>query len=804
MATPRLGRLAPEDQLRQVDDEGRQIAGPETPAIPSAESAAPADAVGGPAAPPEVELASAGLDRPMASPPPESQDALTSEELTPEEIDRIPDLLPLIDQAIAPDADPEPADSILNLEDKALISLFEARITAAQSFRQPYEDKWMDAWKAYHQVLDGDQAKWKSKVFVPMVTQQVEAALPAFVAAIFDSGPIWVVAPTKPEREQQAKALTKVLDWYMREKTPAARRLRDWLWSSTLFGTGFLRVRWKYEEGTKRAMAPTYLGDKESGQQIFLANRKEVTPGSVLFNHPVLENVDLWNSFPAPHTKDDDSWPWFIEYLESTMGGVDAAAESGEMGDEAPERVAKWKVGNPDQESGTDGVFGVIARKAEAFHQVGLSDSADQAGLYADPSDRKNNQVRLYRMSTPDADVYFSSDGTMVLGKARNPYFFREIPIVAHHFIRIPGRIFGRGIYDVVGDLQRQVNFNYNKGNDAVQLALNSPIAVRRGGNALIDGQVLWQPGVIVPCRDPSTDIVPLKMTNPIGDVFALEQHLMVHADRATGVNDISRGESPSGANTATEFAGLQSQVRLRLSQHVREIRTSMGRIGRLVLMMTQQFVDQPLAIRIAGSAGLDWVHVSPDDVTGEYDVIPSANSTRSNPTLMRTDTVALLPHMLSHPEIVRQDKVWKHIFNVFEFPTPEEMVLPPPPPPRDPRVEEIALAQGSDVDPSPDENFDEHMRVHAMAEMAEQASPNPNPLAYAARKKHMEKTIMLQSQVLMAQMGAAAAAPAGGGAGPGGTEARREATSLGKGQGSDGPPGASPGPSAPGRPGAK
>ena len=796
----RLSRLSDEDQLRQVDDQGREVAGPAT--TPPTGSAAPSGA--SPAAPPAggpPDMAAA--PPPMSVPAPPTDDEVASQEATPEELSMIEQALPLVAEALEDDEDPEDADSILKLEDKDILDLFEARISAAQAYRQPYEEKWMTAWKFYHQVLEGDQAKWKSKVFVPIVVQQVEAALPALVAAIFDSGPVWEVAPTKPEREQQAKALTKLLDWYMREKTPAARRLRDWLWSAVLFGTGFLRVRWKCEEGTKREMVGAYLGDKQTGNQAFLGNRKRVTPASTTANHPVLENIDLWNFFPAPHTKDDDAWPWTIDYLETTVGQVIRSAKFGDMGPDAEGRVKTWLDGKPEQQASQDSIFGVIARRTQAFHEVGLSAPQDQSGLYATDHDRKNAPVYLYRMSTPEADIYLSQDGTTVLGKCPNPYFFREVPIVAHHFIRVPGCIFGRGIADVIGDLQNQVNFNYNKGNDAVQLALNSPIAVRRGGNALIEGQVAWQPGVLIPCRDPATDIVPLKVPNPMGEVFRLEDHLTMHADRATGVNDIVRGQSPEGANTATEFAGLQSQVRMRLSQHVREIRVSMGRVGRLVLMMVQQFVDQPMAIRVLGAAGLDWVHVTADDVTGEFDVIPSANSTRSNPSLMRGDVVALMPHVLLHPETVDQAKWWKHTLRVFEVPDAETMVHPPPPPPRDPVVEELALSLGAEVHPSPDENFMEHLQVHAQAEMMEQGNPNPNPLAYAARKKHMEETLLMQQQVMAAHAGSVL-----GGAAPqqgtpeGGSEARKGAQKLGAAQGSNGSGGKAPGPNgAPGRP---
>lgn len=810
---PRLSRLAPEDQPREFGiDGGENFKTPPLPGVNAATPPAPpvgeqdADPLAPPGYPGEMaepgEPAEAGESMfPEAeAPTPEiDQDALMSQDVTDDEADQMIRLERALSEVLKDDEDPIPDGSVLTLPDADLLKLFEARLSKAVAFRAPFERRWLQGWLNYNQILSGEGAAWKSKVFLPLVFQQVTAALPPMVAAVYDSGPVWDARPTKSEHMPRARAVTGLLDWYMRDKIPSARRIRDLLWYSTLFGTGFMRVGWKRTIGTKRSFQPVHQqGDIPGTKGDFLATRMKVDQNQVLESVPSMEVIDIWDAFPAPHTKDDDYYPYFIEAVDLTNEELTAWSKSDFLGDDGEKRVKEWLESKPEEDFGASNGFLTATSKSEAWRQVGMAaQNAPSLGGDED-GDRTKTQVRVFVMWTNDEVIVASGDGTKILGKAQNPYWFHKVPIIAHHFERIPGCIYGRGIADIIEGLQAQANFNYNKGNDAVQLALNAPIAVRQAGNALVQGQVAWQPGAIIPCRDPGTDIKPLVVPDPMNAVFRLEDHLMLHADRSTGINDISRGMSPDGANTATEFAGLQSQVRIRLSQHVREIRTTLGRIGSMLLRLTQQFVTQDTVIRVTGKQGLDYVTVTPEDVIQEYDLVPSANSVRSNPGLLRSDVVALMEPMMTSP-MVNQSAWLKHVLRVFEVPEPEEMIQDPPPPPRDPRVEERVLTLGIDVSPSPDEDFEQHMLFHTMAlQQTDQNSP-----AYAARRKHIEQTLALQSEVMAAQMGGMGMGPAGqpGSAMPspgGGSEARRGATMLGNAAGSVGPGGKSPGPAAP------
>lgn len=792
---PRLSMLSEEDQPQEFGPDGERMV-----SAPKMDVGAQPGAEQGGAMPPQMGASPDDIEL--------DDELLMDDPLTESEKVGLPEEAAAMEALLADDEEERPA--FLDEPDGEILRLFENRLSSAARAKQEQERTWLSAWKQYRLRLEGDAAAWKSKVFLPMVYQHVTTALPPMVAAIFDSGPVWEVLARKRQHEPRAKAVSALLDMYMRHKTPAARRLRDLLWYSTLFGTGFGWVTWRLKAGKVRRQVPVYLPaeDNPAAPGRYLGNRLKVEEGYVV-DEPAIEVIDLYDAYPCPFIEPDDSLPWFIRRREAQRRDVEAYDAEGYFGEGDDSRAEEWLDENPEDDMQEGSTFAMVKTRAELFRSIGLTPPQDMAIIGTDDQDREHNTVSWFELWTDEWVVMVSVDGKRLLGKRPNPYWFKKIPLVIHHFERVPGHVWGIGIGEVISGLQKQVNFNYNKANDAIQLALNSPIAVRRSGNGLVEGQTAWQPGAIIPCRDPSSDIVPLKVPDPMNAVFRLEDHLSAHADKTTGFNDVARGMSPEGANTATEFAGLQSQTRIRLSQHVREIRTTLGILVRFLVRLMQQFVTEDTVVRVLGDKGLDYATVSPRDIVLDFDYVPSANAVRSNPAMLRTDIAALLPIAIGNP-MVKQDKLLRNAFRAFEFPNADEMIQEPPPPPRDPMAEEVALATGSPVMPSAAENFQQHLMVHerALQEiMARQENGEAvDPLVLQAHREHIDATYALLSEALMA---GAAGAFAGPQATPdpalgGGSESRRGATALGRAQGSFGGPNG-PGPAAaPGRPGRK
>jgi hypothetical protein len=88
---------------------------------------------------------------------------------SPEEVQGITGLVDDLAEKLRPDPIPIPADSLILQEDEEILRVFENYLHRASTFRQPFEDGWMEDWTSYFQKVEGDGAKWRSKIAIPLV-----------------------------------------------------------------------------------------------------------------------------------------------------------------------------------------------------------------------------------------------------------------------------------------------------------------------------------------------------------------------------------------------------------------------------------------------------------------------------------------------------------------------------------------------------------------------------------------------------------------------------------------------------------
>lgn len=713
----------------------------------------------------------------------------------------------LVDDLLEDDTLPMPP--ALERPDDDIVYDFEARLIEASEFREPFEARWLKAWRDYNQRLSGDEARWNSKLFMPYLYALVSTAIPAAVAAAFDAGTISQVGPQRPDDERRAATVEALLDWYMKVKIPARRVLRDFLWYAYLYGTSAVRVRWRFERKQKLVPTPTYRPgpiDPDTGEEMrgeFVGVRRALKTVTV-HDEPELTCVDLWNIFLCPWTRHGETQPpYVIEYVESTRAEVEAAARAGYFGVDGEDRWAEYFSGDPAELNNADGsIYSRLGSRAAAFEEVGFA-SPYGRGSNAPNRDTGIAPVAYYMMTTADYVVFVSADGSRkLLGKKISDEPYEGLPYVFFNYDRIPGWPYGKGIGEIAGPIQSNINFDVNHANDSRRIRMNAPMLARRFGNSLVEGDTEMRPNKIIRVMDP-TDITPLVIPDTTQSMLEWQGMLVQFGDKATGVNDLARGFAQPGASTATEASLIDAQTAMRRVEHGNEWASAMKELLRRVLALIQTYTTEEVAIRIAGQSAFEWQTITPEDILGEFDVVPSVSFLKSNPALVRQDWLALLPNMLGHP-LVKQQELLRRTLKVFDVEHPETLIMEPPPPPTDPEIEEIALRFGIDVDPSPEEDFVAHLQAHAMHLQALMAEPVKDPRAINAHQRHIQKTLQAQAELAMAVTAGAEGAVGGSPAKPGGggSDVRRGATRLGQAQGSDGPPGRSPGPAQPpGRP---
>jgi len=90
------------------------------------------------------------------------------------------------------------------------------------------------------------------------------------------------------------------------------------------------------------------------------------------------------------------------------------------------------------------------------------------------------------------------------------------------------------------------------------------------------------------------------------------------------GVYEYARGETTDRRETATTASILSNAANERFKMKVR-LMEDMGlrRLGLMLIQLNQQFIDRERVIRILGEDGVYFQTVTPEDIAGEFDVMP-------------------------------------------------------------------------------------------------------------------------------------------------------------------------------------
>lgn len=747
----------------------------------------------------------------------------------PAEVEGAAQIADLVSTALEDDPPDIADDSLLSASDEDIRKVFEYRLRVASDFRAALEPEWLKSRADYSQQLEGAADRWQTKVALPYTRSQIDAWVPLCASAILDTGgALWAMKAIGQQNDKPAQTIEAYLDNAARQKAEMPRKLRDGLFYAGLFGTGIWRPNWKYRKIRRRVIEGTYLSrgegvDPETGmpeEPIFLGPRK-VLRDIVAADHPDLVHVFPWDFFPCPWTK-DGKIPWAIEAIELSQDEWLDAAKAGAFGPEAEANLRAWFATNPDTVKAA-GLCGSISSRIQEFTRVGKPDPYASYSAVEEVKDPKYRPFRCYLMSTDEYRVLIAGDGSYkVLGKCEDPFLFDEVPYGTFNAIREPGCVWGTGFGQVLRPIQRYINFIFNHAADTAMLRRNAPLMVPEAGSDRLGAQTNLRPGAWLKVRDPLR-VKALEIPEVMREMMMLKGDLMEHGDRATGISDLLRGFSVEDATTATESTILQTRARQRQSGHIAGLRDLMGKLGRFFVKLCQQYLTTEQSVQVAGEAGLEWRVFKPEEILGEWDVVPLVSFRGSNIGQQRNDWAAQMA-VFSDPlyaAFVNPVEVVKESLRLNEIDRPERFIRIPVAP-HSPRAERMMLNDGQQVRPSPEEDFEAHLAQH-VADLNElEMNPIANPLAIQATRQHIEATMQLEAEVGL-QMALAAASMGGqadtGGGGPSaGGQANRErppgsarpqrpgmgkgevsrgATAAGRSAGAAGPPGRAPGPLA-------
>jgi len=88
------------------------------------------------------------------------------------------------------------------------------------------------------------------------------------------------------------------------------------------------------------------------------------------------------------------------------------------------------------------------------------------------------------------------------------------------------------------------------------------------------------------------------------GYYFEFLQYLIRHSESVTGIQEVSQGRKPAGITAAEALETLQEAAQTRIRLKERNLRTSLSRLGKLIISRMLQFYREPRIAQITGKEG--------------------------------------------------------------------------------------------------------------------------------------------------------------------------------------------------------
>jgi hypothetical protein len=124
--------------------------------------------------------------------------------------------------------------------------------------------------------------------------------------------------------------------------------------------------------------------------------------------------------------------------------------------------------------------------------------------------------------------------------------------------------------------------------------------------------------------------IVPVFRQALSGDVYAAKAELEEKIRQVLGINDFQAGGLGADRMSATAAAVVDGVATLRAQSKIAAVEAAAAQTGNIILLLCQEMLDEPTAIRIGNIAGARWDTVTKEDIYGEFLVFVEGGSTRA------------------------------------------------------------------------------------------------------------------------------------------------------------------------------
>jgi len=556
-----------------------------------------------------------------------------------------------------------------------------------------------------------DLPRWFEDRVVLNVLQPIARTAAAILTA---NNPTWLVDPVgdSAHKRQAARGVQQLLDWFYRTNEMATV-LDDVALRSVLTGYAGMFVDWDSMVGTGK------YKDENAGRMGWF----------------VVEPVDIFSWHHEPGVGGDEKAYWGIR--ETTMHVEEARLFFNNSS------IVSSNLSEEDQ---TVKRHLKLVSEAEGIN-VDLSEDTDRVRVlhyFQKPGLEHPQGVEIVVCGNEVVDV-------------KNRLLGGEFPVYTMQFVVEPHRDYGSGIGTSLLQLQRDLTVTWNGYRARRDQEIMPPWLVPKGS---LTRSVNTKPRALNEFNPRAGAPAPMSF-NPLSQVVGgLSDQTVNMMEYVAGINDASRGESPTSNATGRLTAFLAELDNRRLGPTVREATRMLKNIGKRMIRLWQQYGSETVTITAMGrghNAEISEVRKA-DLLYNDIDIDVASMMPRTQP--LRQETILNLLQM----GVVTPDKA----LEALEFGGFEEAIGMRSTEALNARIENNELADLSvpfeDVEVLEYEEHETHLKEHIQYVLMEQ----PGAAIRARFDEHIaqhKQIVSMSQQAMQPEQPPGGAPPQAGGA---------------------------------------
>ncbi len=356
-------------------------------------------------------------------------------------------------------------------------------------WRQNYDLLWEEIYGLYQSTLSSRKVKTRTKIFIPVIFQVIEAAVPKFINTLFTTDDFFDVKPVGTVSTTfQARSIKELIQYQLRMANFFVKFM-DYAKQLLLYGTSYLKVFWVVKRKWVWTRTPvredvTILGFKVGNKIVRWDTIKEYR---VVERRPEVEVVDILDVYPdanAEHEQEEDKG-FFIRSWISL------------------EQFKRMGAGKYPVYANTDAAL--LSKDATENKAMSRSQRITRRGLRTQVRDTEKMVELLSYWGPYDVDqdgieeeAHIIIANRSVIVKAQgNPFHHQKRPLIRGVLFPVVKEWMGIGLVEPVITLQHELNTLRRMRLDNINVLINRMWLVDGGADIDLDSLITVPNGII-------------------------------------------------------------------------------------------------------------------------------------------------------------------------------------------------------------------------------------------------------------------------------------------------------------------